>query len=164
MIVVTGTPGTGKTSVARILSRRLSLPLIEANSLVRKEHLYHGIEGGSLLVDMPALKKELTRFTGIAEGHVLCEMRLPATAVVLRASPRAIRRRLLPRHYSKRKLNDNIEAEALDYCTVMARENYKKVIEVDTTGLTAERSAAKAYRHLHTGASDHVDWSNYFMR
>lgn len=164
MIVVTGTPGTGKTSVARIIAARLSLPLIEANRLVKQKHLYHGRESGSLLVDMPALKKELVHFDGLAEGHVLCELRLPATAIVLRASPRALRRRLAPRHYSKKKLGENIEAEALDYCSIMARKNYQHVLDVDTTGLKPSQSATKTINYLQKGKSDFIDWSGYFMR
>jgi len=164
MIVVTGTPGTGKTTVAKLIAARLSLPLIEVNRLVRQKHLYCGRESGSLLVDMKALKKELKHFEGVAEGHVLCELRLPATAIVLRASPRAIRRRLEPRHYSKQKLKDNIEAEALDYCAIMARKNYKQVADVDTTGLKPPQSATKAINYMQKGKSDSVDWSSYFMR
>ncbi len=164
MIVVTGTPGTGKTSAARIIARLLKLQLIEANKLVRRKRLYTGTEDGSLIVDMPALRGELLHFTGVVEGHVLCELRLPAQAIVLRASPRALRRRLAPRHYSKRKLEDNIGAEALDYCSIMARENYRRVVDVDTTGLTASETAKKAISFLQAGKSDFVDWSGYFMR
>ncbi|MCK4327262.1 MAG: adenylate kinase family protein [Candidatus Diapherotrites archaeon] len=163
MIVVTGVPGTGKTAVARLLSKRLSLALIEVNSLVRKKKLHTGRENGSLVVDMKKLATELRGFDGIVEGHVLCELKLPATAVVLRTSPRALKRRLAPRRYSRQKLSDNVEAEALDYCAINAKQNYKKMIQVNTTGLTARQSTAKVIHYLKTRQSDSVDWSSYFL-
>ena len=132
--------------------------------LRRKKKFFTGREGGSLVVDMKKLASALKGFEGIAEGHVLCELSLPATAIVLRASPAAIRRRLAPRRYSKQKVCDNVEAEALDYCAINALENYKKVIQVDTTGLCAKKSASKALRYLKTNKSDRVDWSDYFLR
>ena len=163
MIVVTGTPGTGKTAVARIISKSLGLPLIEVNALVKEKRLYTGRESGSLIVDMPKLKRALRGFTGVVEGHVLCELKLPGTAIVLRASPRSIRARLAPRHYPARKLLDNIEAEALDYCAAKAEQNFSRMFQVDTTGLTPNQSATKALRFLKRGGSDFVDWSSYFL-
>ena len=162
MIAITGTPGTGKTSVARIISKRLGLPLIEANALIRTKRLYTHREGGSMVVDPERLRRALSGFEGVAEGHLLCEFPLPAKCIVLRASPRAIARRLAPRNYGAQKLRDNIEAEALDYCAIMARKHYRRVIEVDTTGLSPVQSAAKALRYL-TGGTDRVDWSSYFL-
>ena len=164
MIVVTGVPGTGKTTVARILSKRLSLPLIEVNKLVRQKKLYTKKEKGCLVVNMKKLAAALRGFDGIAEGHVLCELPLPGTAVVLRTSPRALKRRLAPRRYPRQKVLDNIEAEALDYCAINAKQNYKKIIQVDTTGLPPSQSAAKVMHYLKTKKSDSVDWSNYFMK
>lgn len=163
MIAVTGTPGTGKTLVARAISKRLGLPLIEVNSLAKEKKLYTSVEQGSLVVDLAKLKRALRGFTGVAEGHLLCEIRLPAKVIVLRASPRTIARRLAPRRYSKQKLKDNIEAEALDYCAIKSRQHYRRVIEVDTTGLTPAQSAAKTLRYLRSGKSDRVDWSGYFL-
>lgn len=163
MIAVTGTPGTGKTLVAREVAKHLRLPLIEVNALVKEKKLYTHVDHGSLVTDLARLKRALRGFAGVAEGHLLCEISLPAKVIVLRASPRTIVKRLAPRHYDKGKLKDNIEAEALDYCAIKARQHYARVIEVDTTGLTPAQSAAKALRYLRSGKSDRVDWSSYFL-
>ncbi len=164
MIVITGTPGTGKTTIAKIVARRLSLPLIETNKLVKQKKLFAGKENGSLLVKMPALARELKGFKGVVEGHVLCELKLPGTIVVLRASPRAIKKRLAPRRYSKQKINDNVEAEALDYCAIYSKQNYRKIIQVNTTGLTPNQAASKVLNYLESKKTDSVDWSEYFLK
>lgn len=163
MFVITGTPGTGKTTIAKLIAKRLELPLIEVNKLVKQKKLYTGTEGGSLVVDMAKLKKELRGFDGVVEGHVLCELKLPATALVFRASPLALRKRLAPRKYPKQKVLDNLEAEALDYCAIKATENYSRIIQIDTTGLTPAKSTSIALNYLKRGGSDFVDWSEYFL-
>lgn len=164
MIVVTGTPGTGKTTLAKALGKTLDLPVIHVNELVKKKRkLSLGREGSSILVDLKALKKELRGFNGIVEGHVLCEISLPAKAVVLRTSPKELERRLKRKGFGKRKIRDNVEAEALDYCLIKARENYKKLIQVDTTGTTADAALARTLFLLREMVSDKVDWSDYFL-
>jgi adenylate kinase len=164
MIVVTGTPGSGKTTVARRLAKTLRMPFIAVNDLVKEKRLYTGVSDGSLVVNAAKLARALRGFRGVVEGHVLSDMRLPASVcVVLRASPRSIAARLRPRRYSPLKLEDNIEAEALDYCAIHALQNYRCVVQVDTTGRTPAESAKRALRAIRTMRSDRVDWSAYFL-
>ena len=109
-----------------------------------------------------ALKKELAGFKGVVEGHVLCEIALPAKCVVLRTPPKTVKSRLKKRGYSEQKVKDNVEAEALDYCAIRARQNYKNVVEVDTTGLSVPQCVDRVVKALRTGRSDFVDWSSWF--
>jgi len=85
----------------------------------------------------------------VVEGHLACELKLPADFVfVLRAEPRVLRRRLSERGYGRKKLNENIEAELLDYCTQRVEQEYrKKPLELDTS----RRSPASSVRAI-TGA------------
>ena len=39
-LTITGTPGTGKSTVARILSKKLGLPIYNISEVVREEELY----------------------------------------------------------------------------------------------------------------------------
>ena len=166
MIVVTGTPGTGKTAIARLVAAELGLPFISVNTLIKSKRLHFGMDNGSLVVDMRALARELRGFNGVVEGHVLCDLKLPADrVVVLRASPRSIARRLKPRNYSRQKLQDNIDSEALDYCLIRSIGNYgrRKVVQVNTTGRMPVESARRAIRAISTMRSDRVDWSGHFL-
>lgn len=164
MIVITGTPGTGKTTLANELAGLLNLPVIHVNELVKQKKLYTGIEDGSLIVNLPALKRELRNFKGIAEGLVLCEMKLKGVAIVLRTSPRELEKRLREKGFHEKKIKENVEAEALDYCAIKARQNYKRVIEIDTTGKTVEDTVERVLLALAGMPGDKVDWSNYFLK
>jgi len=73
--------------------------------------------------------------------------------------------RLQKRKYLRRKIKENLEVEALDYCTIKSEKNYKKVYDVDTTNRTIRQVVEKIIHILKKKAKpDRVDFSNYFMR
>lgn len=152
VIIITGTPGTGKTTVSKSLSQRLSIPLVAVNDLVEEKHLYHGHdpERGYKEVDMEDLCRELElllKNSGeeglILEGHLAHfsdNSDLIDCVVVLRTRPDILKKRLQIRDWPDVKVTENIEAEALDICTFEAVENHgNKVNEVDTTNLEIEQ-------------------------
>lgn len=138
-LIVTGTPGTGKTRLSKGLARQLGVPLISANDaakLVGRKN-----KQGEYEADPKRLEAELTRelkgLKGyILEGHLACETRVPADFVlVLRCNPDELEKRLKKRGYSKKKLKENVLAEALDYCLVQAEVSYgrQKVWQLDAS-------------------------------
>jgi len=143
--LITGVPGTGKTTLAASLSKKSGAFLLEINELAELLGLYsHTDESdGAKVVRLPELARELCaaikaeKKSVVAEGHLGCEMKLPIQKVlVLRCDPRELRQRLACRNYSSTKLGQNALSEALDYCTVQSEKNYgaRKVWEIDTTG------------------------------
>lgn len=140
-LVITGVPGTGKSALAKALAKKLCWELIDINAVVRAKKLWRGKDReGALMVKMDALQRALAKHMKhskdcVVEGHLGCEMKLPVdVAVVLRAPPEVLEKRLKPRKYSERKLVENLLAEALDYCTIRAQENYRDVREIITDG------------------------------
>jgi len=147
IIALTGTPGTGKTTVCEIIKEHSQYSkqysIIDVNKLVLDEKLYTGKdeERDTYEADMDKLeervKQEIEKKSGdvIMEGH-LCHL-LPADAViVLRAHPVALRKRLGKRkNYSFQKVKENAEAEALDVILVEATQRNKMVFEINTTNM-----------------------------
>ncbi|RQW78325.1 MAG: hypothetical protein EHM14_12285 [Methanothrix sp.] len=159
-IALTGTPGTGKTTIARLLPYRI----IDINALV-KAGLNFGVdpERGCLEADMDGLEKRLLEIDSdeicILEGHF--SHHFADRAIVLRLAPSALRQRLEARGYLPQKVNENLEAEALDVILVESVEMCRHVDEIDTTRKTVEEVAALVCKIIN-GELDlppgQVDW------
>ncbi len=168
-LVITGSPGTGKTTVAEELGKRLKKPVIHLTEYIKKKKLYTGTHEGELVVDLKRLRKELSKEEDvIIEGHIACEVRLPdSIVIVLRAHPEELMKRISGRGYSKKKVLENAEAEALDYCTIRAIEEYgsKRVFQVDTTGKTVEEVVEECARIAEgkKRKKERVDFSDWIL-
>lgn len=132
-IALTGTPGTGKTTIAGLLPYKV----IDINALVRGGmNLGTDPERGCLEADMDALARRLKELDSdeisILEGHF--SHHFADRSIVLRLEPSALRFRLEARGYSQEKIGENLEAEALDVVLVEAVEFCSRVDEIDTTG------------------------------
>jgi adenylate kinase len=153
VIIITGTPGTGKTTVSKIVSKTLNFHLIALNELIIEKHLYNGHDDkkGYKIVDMDALSSELNFSLNnidkqvIIEGHLAHDFGVDAqveSVIVLRARPSVLRKRLNKREWTDSKIQENVEAEALDLCTFEAVEIHgDKVHELDTSELDADEVA-----------------------
>ncbi len=139
-IALTGTPGTGKTTVARLLPYRV----IDINALVRSG-LNCGTdpERGCLEADMDGLADRLGEMDNeqisILEGHF--SHHFARWSIVLRLSPQELESRLEERGYRPEKIRENLEAEALDVILVEAVEFCSRVDEIDTTRLSPQEVA-----------------------
>ncbi|MGC9099150.1 MAG: AAA family ATPase [Candidatus Micrarchaeia archaeon] len=136
IVAIMGTPGVGKTTFARKLSKKLGAELISANEVVNKYGLYSGLDKfNTKIVKMKELEKkinELVRGDGkfVVEGHLLSDIKIKnAIAIVLREHLNVLWKRLKERGYAKEKIMENITSEATDYSGIAAEKNYKRVYE-----------------------------------
>jgi adenylate kinase len=140
VLVITGVPGTGKTTMADLLAERLgNAEVIHVTEIVNNERLFTSYsKDGSKIVNMRRLKARLEKMielsekkTVIVESHLLCDMKLlgAKAAVVLREHLPVLRKRLEKRKYSVKKLDGDIISEATDYCGIRAERNYPYVFE-----------------------------------
>ncbi|HEV8361240.1 MAG TPA: adenylate kinase family protein [Candidatus Thermoplasmatota archaeon] len=155
---LTGTPGVGKTSVARALAGE-GFEVLELGALVERKGLHSGVDAarGALEVDprvlseflQPALREARQRRSDLVlEGHLSHLVKGVEVAVVLRCRPSALAARLRQRGWPEPKVRENCQAEALDALTIEAAEERARVLEVDTTDASAEQTAAVVARLL----------------
>ena len=148
VIVITGTPGVGKTSVSRMLASKLNADIIEVGELVEREKLFTGFDEdrGTFIADTDRLSKRIgsliensSRRDILVVGHFAVDL-LPPDKIhrvfVLRRYPEELRIVLERRGYKGRKIWENLVAEALDVCLCESVRlcGEGKVCEVDVTG------------------------------
>jgi len=151
VIVVAGTPGTGKTRFGKALARKLGIDSINITEFARQHNLTSSYDQmrRTYVVDVRRLTRELEkrllnlRERVVVEGHYsssLVPTNIVDVAFVLRCSPQVLEKRLARRGYSQAKIRENIEAEVLDVCLseTVATYGIRKVAEIDTTARRLE--------------------------
>ncbi|RDZ40761.1 adenylate kinase [Haloferax sp. Atlit-47N] len=135
-VVVTGTPGTGKTTATERVAADLDLDVVHLNRLVKDEGLWteRDDERDTLVVDLDAARDELGDWDGIVESHLAHHFEADRV-VVLRCRPDILEQRLLDRGEAEAKARENRESEALDVILGEAVEFHgeESVYEIDTT-------------------------------
>lgn len=166
LIGLTGTPGTGKTSVSRLLEKKRHWKVIHLNDLIKEEHLYTEIDEkrDAAVADMELIRERLAEIINgkdnkviILESHLAHY--IADIIIILRACPPELKMRLKTRGYPEEKIRENIEAEALDVILVEAFEWCKKVFEVDTTGKSIEETGQdieKIVDHILSGNEEEL--------
>ena len=166
-ILITGTPGTGKSSVAGEISKRKGWPLLGLKETAERHGCIIRKEGKERIVDIRKLKKAtLKELKGkkdaVIEGHLGCEFSLPVDFVfILRAHPPELRKRMRKRRYPARKMEENLMAEMLDYCSQVSAKHYNvPILEVDTTKRNAKQTARRILSYLEkkVNSLDKVSW------
>jgi adenylate kinase len=134
-VAVTGTPGTGKTTVVEQLDT--DLEIVHLNDLVREEGLTEGRdeERDTLVVDLEAVRDRLAgREDVLVESHLAHHLDVDRV-VVLRCHPDVLAERLTDRGEPEATVAENVESEALDVVLAASVERHgpDRVYEVDTT-------------------------------
>jgi len=150
-ILVTGTPGVGKTTVSHKLASKLDAPYVGVTELVKKQQLITGIDENrqTYVADTEKVSKQLQQILAKAEGRVIIEGHYAVdvvpnkdvnTVFVLRRDPRELKSALEQRRYEEKKLWENLAAEILDVCLwdALSTCGADKVCEIDVSGKTVE--------------------------
>lgn len=164
IITVTGTPGTGKTTI----SEALDLQIVGLTRFVKQKGL--GEQREEFEVDIPAMKEaledEVEEYEDVViEGH-LAHYFPSDICFVLRCDPEVLDDRLEERNYSESKVRENLESEALDIVLAKAVEHQETVIEIDTTDFDVDEVVKKIERKIEEWPDleadyGEVDWSHW---
>ncbi|KAJ7102134.1 P-loop containing nucleoside triphosphate hydrolase protein [Mycena belliarum] len=156
VIILTGTPGTGKSTHAQLLVEESPVPLTHINvgEWVKEKGWFTEFdqEWQSYTVDEDKLLDELEPL--VAEGGVIldwhtCEVfpeRWADLVVVLRCDHSQLWERLEKRNYALKKIQENNEAEIMQVVLEEARSSYPTEIVVELTSQSMEDLEANVAR------------------
>ncbi|MHA2272172.1 MAG: adenylate kinase family protein [Candidatus Hodarchaeales archaeon] len=154
-----GTPGTGKSTIARTVATKLNFEMLEINDLVKERSFFIGYDvfRDSLIIDEPLICNYLTPILEANSQICLCGpiLELPPRffemIFVLRCNPGILRTRLSARGYDAGKVEENVEAEIMEIVAEEARTIYGDsvpICEIDTSGYSFSKAADAAIRKL----------------
>lgn len=141
-IAVTGTPGTGKTTICESLSELYTV--VSLQELAEQNGCLEPVDqvDGSAPLDIHKLSETWVREeteTCFVDGHLSHLLDVDAI-VLLRCNPEKIRERLAHRSYSPEKTNANVEWELLSgtWSELLEFEIEVPILELDTTVSSSE--------------------------
>jgi adenylate kinase len=159
VILITGTPGTGKTTVSKLLSKRLNGIYINSGNIVRNGYfLGLDIKRNSLIADIDKLQQfidnmllKISRLTVI--DSILPDIVSPENVlvvVVLHAATEELYARLNKKGFEVKKILENIDAELCKICVQEAIETYglERVFEIDTTHSDPMETVAQIHEEI----------------
>jgi len=150
-LIISGTPGTGKSAASRLLARRMRWQHIDLGKLALRKRIIKGFDRhrNVPIVDLWGIRTEVMRVAHstsseviILDGsysHLVPIRRGVLAVVVLRCNPGVLARRLRGRRWGEAKIRENVQSEMLDVCKSEALGMHKIVREIDTTGMSAKR-------------------------
>ena len=150
-ILISGTPGCGKTSVSKAISKLINAKIISLNELAisNKFSFDYDKERKTYIVDfeifLPYILKKINEIKKnnpqflIIESHFsdIIPNKLIDYVFILRCDPDELIRRLKDKEYDIKKIMENVQAEILGNCVnyFLQKNLDSLLLEIDTTNL-----------------------------
>jgi adenylate kinase len=174
LIVISGTPGTGKTTIAKLVAKKLGATLIDTDYLLKEYKIGTGMDEKrhSKIIDTKklaeaAVKEAQKHPVTVFEGH-LSHFAAADLTIILRTEPGQLSLRLKEKGWGSEKIKENLEAEVIDEITSECFRK-KNVIELDTTDEFPEIIATLIVRAIKEDrirerySPGHIDWSDKYV-
>ena len=156
-ILVTGTPGVGKSSFCEILCEEINstdelIKMIDINEIVKSNKFYEEEDAkrDCFIVDEDKLINYLEKNMNISKGGLLFDSHLcgafPSNwfdlIIVLRCDNTALYDRLKERNYKQTKIEENIQAEIFQVILDEANQVYgkNKVIQLTNSNINQQET------------------------
>ena len=171
-IVVTGTPGAGKTTISKLLARQINADYLSLTQLVIDKRLHADVDQQrrTRVVDLERTRAWLRKSIRESEAVTIIDTHVPDVipreyvrkVIVLRCHPSILEARLRRKGWGAFKVRENVLAEILDSCYMVAADYYgaKKTVQLDTsrTSVTKTVNQCKTLLKKQLPGKPRVDW------
>ena len=155
-IIISGSVGTGKTTLAKKLFKKLKYKYLDVNKLISKHKISEAYDKKRKckIIDIkklnPIIIKEIKetkkQFPGIIiDSHMshFLPKKYINLAIITKCDLKTLEKRLKKRKYSKSKITENLECEIFDVCLNEAKENKHKIAIINTSSKINEKEIIK---------------------
>jgi adenylate kinase len=179
LIALTGTPGTGKSSVSTVL-RKNGFEVVDLNKVATEKNFIIGIDEkrNSKIIDVDRLNKYVKenykkKDIVFVEGHLSHLLKNVDKAIILRCHPNILKKRLSKKRWRIEKIKENMEAEILDIilCETVDIHPQKNIFEIDTTAKSIDDVASSImeiirnkFRPMKKYNMGCIDWSEEVLK
>ena len=142
-ITVTGSVGTGKTTIAKKLSKELNYNYIDVNKLIKENKLSSGYDKKRKckIIDTKKLNRILIKLIKESKENLIIDSHLSHylpkkyvdLCIVTKCNLKTLKKRLEKRKYTKSKIRENLDCEIFDICLNEAKENKHNIFVISTT-------------------------------
>ena len=177
IIIITGTPGTGKTILSELICKELNCKLFKTNKFIVDNEFFDEWDEGrdTPIIHYEKIKDFFLNFIRalpedtrvIVEGHYFefISKKLVNEIIILRTYPSILQERLVNREFKTPKINENVQSEILGTIMGNILENYQEIplLQIDTSQVSIEESKSLILKYLQgkvssTKASEYIDW------
>jgi len=151
VIAISGTPGTGKTTLAKRLSKKTKYLYIDVNRIIKKYNISEKYDRRRKckIVDVKKLNERLidiidqykklslkNKIKGlIIDSHLSHHLprKYVDLCIITKCELKILKKRLEKKKYSEEKIRENLDCEIFDICLNEAEENKHKLLIIDAT-------------------------------
>ncbi|MFH1065598.1 MAG: adenylate kinase family protein [Nanoarchaeota archaeon] len=143
VIIITGTPGTGKTELAKEIAKN-GFEYVDANKVIDENKLIESFDKkrDTNVVDEKKLADAFVKLIKSKKAHKLIidshmshcvPSKYVDVCIVTKCDLKVLKKRLEKKGYSKEKVRENLDAEIFDVCLNESMESGHNLLIVDTT-------------------------------
>ena len=157
LIIITGSHGTGKSTLAKLLAYKLDLERLDLHHYYKQISRSYDYSKHSYDIDYrkfeKLVKEKLKRGkNGLVIdshlSHLLPKKIVDGCIVLICSDLKKLEKRLKQRKYSGKKIRENLDSEIFQVCLMEAREMKHKVLVFDTCKKIDPKKIAAAIKSL----------------
>ena len=141
-IIISGSVGTGKTTIAKKIAKEKKLKYMDVNQIIKDNRLYsyYNKKDKSYVVDIKKLNNYMIKLIKkdkkiVLDSHLAHYLpkKYVDECIITKCNLKELKKRLEKRNYSREKIRVNLDCEIFDVCLIEALDKGHKVKVVDTS-------------------------------